>query len=297
MFRRTGKTGRGSGPVADPAVKGKRSTPSPHDEPSPTWASSSPGRTVPPRTGFLDSLLTTGPVFSGRMHGYDRFEVDTYVARAESELGAARREAEHLLARYGACAAELEISRRLLAEAPAKGRDVMPVSDRVRDILRLAADEASSVVDSAADEAQQIVAEARAEADERLRKAHQLKELAAATADEMRGVAQRERAEAGALLEHARAEADDLVGGARAERDRLAAEAARARDDLAAIRAEVEDLRRQRDEARTMLRRLTEQIEAALALATAGPSERFLLVGNTVVDQPVPASPGVSVPS
>jgi chromosome segregation ATPase len=88
-----------------------------------------------------------------------------------------------------------------------------------------------------------------------------------------------------------------MVGSATAERNRLAAEAAAAREQLTALRAEVEDVRRQRDDARSVLRRLTEQIEAALALATAGPSERFLLVGNTVVDQPVESSRGVSVPS
>jgi cell division septum initiation protein DivIVA len=244
---------------------------------------------VLPRAG-LDGLLSTAPVFSARLRGYDPFEVDEYVAWAEGEVAAARREAEHVLARYGACAAELEISRRLLAQNP-KGRDVSTVSDRVRDILRLAADEASTMVEAAGEEAEQILAEARLEADARLRKARQVKEMAAATADEMRDLAQRDRADAAALREQARAEADELVGGAVAERDRLAAEAAEARDQLAAVQAELEDLRRQRDDARASLRRLTDQIEAALALATAGPSEQFLVVGNTVQSVPVASVP------
>jgi hypothetical protein len=88
-----------------------------------------------------------------------------------------------------------------------------------------------------------------------------------------------------------------MVGDATAERDRLAAEAAQAREQLTAVRAEAEDVRRQRDDALAALRRLTEQIEAALALASPGPSERFLLVGNSVVDQPVQSAPGVPVPS
>jgi cell division septum initiation protein DivIVA len=276
------------------AARGASSDTAPDPAPS---AETSPGTpVVPSRTGGLDSLLTTGPVFSARLHGYDRLEVDNYVAWAESELVTALRETEHLLARYGACAAELEISRRLLAQTP-KGRDFSQVSDRVRDILRLAADEATSVVASATEKAEQIVAGARLEADERLRTAHRVKEAAAATADEMRELAERDRAEAAALLERSRAEAESMVSHATAERDRLAAEAAQTREQLTALRAETEDVRRHRDDALAALRRLTEQVEAALALASPGPSERFLLVGNSVVDEPVRSAPGMPVPS
>ncbi|MFP5370744.1 MAG: hypothetical protein ACLGI3_08355 [Actinomycetes bacterium] len=248
------------------------------------------------RPDGLDSLLTTGPVFPVRVHGYDRLLVDNYVASAEAELAAARGEAEHLQARYGACAAELEKTRHLLAEIP-RGRDVSPVTDRVRDILRLAADEASSMVESAGEEATRILAEARAEADERLRKAHEIKEVAAATAEEMHALAARERAEAAGLLERARTEAAEMIGNATAERDRVAAESAEAREMLTALRAEAEDLRRRQDDARAVLLRLTEQIEAALALASAGPSERFLLVGNTVADHSAPTGARVTVAS
>ena len=294
MFRRVQLTRPASEGMADAARGASSGTPAPDPAPS---AATSPGTpVVPSRTGDLDSLLTTGPIFHARLHGYDRLEVDNYVAWAESELATALRETEHLLAKYGACAAELEISRRLLAQTP-KGRDLSQVSDRVRDILRLAADEATSVVACATEEAEQILVAARMEADERLQKAHQVKEAAAATADEMRELAERDRAEAAALLERSRAEAERMVGDATAERDRLAAEATEAREQLTAVRAEAEDVRRQRDDAVAALRRLTEQIEAALALASPGPSERFLLVGNGVVDQSVESAPGVPVPS
>lgn len=253
-------------------------------------------RSRPRGSGDLDTLREPRPAFRAALRGYDRLQVDNYVAWAESELAAARGEAEHLLTRYGACAAELETARRLLAEVP-RVRDVSPVTDRVRDILRLAADEASSMVESAGEEAAQVLAEARAEADERLRKAHEVTEVATATADEMRAAAARERAEAAGLLERARAEAADLVGVATAERDRLAAESAEAREQLTALRAEAEDLRRRRDDARSVLLRLTEQIEAALALTSAGPTERYLLVGNTVAEEPAPTGPRVTVAS
>ena len=293
MFRRTETTRPGSqAAVGGDVVPGA---------PSPDRAiqAEPPAEAGPAATGRpngLDSLLTTGPVFPVRMHGYDRLHVDNYVAWAESELAMARSEAEHLLARYGAAAAELENSRRLPAEAP-RGRDVSPVTDRVRDILRLAADEASSMVEYAKEEAAQILAEARAEADGRLRQAQQIEEGAAATADEMRALAARERAEATGLLQRARAEAADLIGSATVERDRLAAESAGIREQVTVLRAEAEDMCRRRDDAHTVLLRLTEQIEAALALASAGPSERYLMVGNTVAEHPAQASRGVAVPS
>ena len=58
-------------------------------------------------------------------------------------------EVDHLLSRYGAAAAELEISRRLLAEA-SRGREVFPVSRRVEEMLRLAADEAAAMTEAGA---------------------------------------------------------------------------------------------------------------------------------------------------
>src|SRR3712207_3536448 len=67
--------------------------------------------------GGLDALLNTRPCFRGALRGYDRLQVDNYVAWAESELGTLRRRTDHLLAGFGAAQAELEISRRLLAQS------------------------------------------------------------------------------------------------------------------------------------------------------------------------------------
>jgi len=228
----------------------------------------------PPRpnyTGDLDELLGLRPVFRTRPRGYDRLQVDNYAAWAESELAGARRELEHLLTRFGACSAELEISRRLLAEAP-RGREVFPISDRVEEMLRLASDEAAAMVEAGAEEGDRITAEARLEADARLRKAHEIKEMAVAAADELREQARRERADAGALLEGAREEVEEIRRAAVVERERLDVEAAERRQradraamsHLLAVQEQVDGLRRQRDEARQSLRRLTDQIGQAL---------------------------------
>ncbi|MGY1724446.1 DivIVA domain-containing protein [Blastococcus sp. SYSU DS0533] len=293
-----------------------------------------PDGAVPPvqrPTGGLEVLLDHGPSFRGSVRGYDRVQVDNYVAWAENELAAAQREREHLLDRVVACGTELEISRRLLAEQPV-GRERPAVSARVGEVLRLAEDQAAQVLDAAEAEAAQLRADARLEADARLRKAHEIKELAIDVADQLRVNAQRDRAEGAAALERAQAEAAELLRAAGAERDRLAAEAAAERDRLAAeaaaerdrlateaaaerdrlaaeaaaereraaeqahgeraaadeaaaahlatVRAEVEDLCRQRDQARESLRCLTDRIGEALQAVGVPPAEELALLGS-----------------
>jgi cell division septum initiation protein DivIVA len=242
-----------------------------------------PGRSVahPNLTGDLDELLGHRPVFRTRVNGYDRLQVDNYAAWAEAELSTLRREVDHLLARFGESSAELEISRRLLADAP-RNRDVFPVSDRVQEMLQLAADEAEAVREAGAQDGERILAEARAEADARLRKAHEIKEMAVGAADELQVQARRLRAEANGYLEQARQQAAEVLREAAAERDRLGAEALRERDRvvaaaevrLAQMQAEVDDLRRQRDQTRQSLRGLTDRIgEALQAVAATGDDE------------------------
>jgi cell division septum initiation protein DivIVA len=240
------------------------------------------GASKPNFTGDLDELLGLRPVFRSRPRGYDRLQVDNYAAWAESELATARRQIDHLLSRFGACSAELEISRRMLAEAP-RGREVYPVSERVEEMMRLASEEAAALTEAGAREAEQILAEARTEADARLRKAHEIKEMAVVSADELLEHARRERAVAAEQVEQARAEAADILRAAALERQRLDDEAAEARrrlDDeaaqarqradraatehLLAVQQQVDDVRRQRDEARQSLRRLTDQIGQAI---------------------------------
>jgi colicin import membrane protein len=268
------------------------------------------GPVAPPTrpAGALEALLDHGPAFRGSVRGYDRVQVDNYVAWAENELAAAQREREHLLDRVVACGTELEISRRLIAEQPV-GRGPA-VSARVGEVLRLAEDQAAQVLDAAEAEAAQLRADARLEADARLRKAHEIKELAIEVADQLRVSAQRNRAEGVAALEEAQAEAEELLRAAAAERDRLAAAAAAERDrlaaeaaaeleraaeqarrdraaaddaagaHLAALRTEVEDLWRQRDQARESLRCLTDRIGAALQAVGVPPAEELALLGG-----------------
>jgi cell division septum initiation protein DivIVA len=233
-----------------------------------------------PVTGDLDALLSTEPCFRGALRGYDRSQVDNYVAWAEAEMVAMRRQTDQLLMRHGAALVQLEAVRRRLVRS-SRGRDLSSASDRVQEMLRLAAEEASRIAAAGAEEAKQILAEARLEADARLRKAREIKQAAIAAADQLREQARTERAEAAGVLERARRQAQELLHDASAERDRLTAEAADARARLAAVQGEVDDLRRQRDEARHLLCRLTDQLGEAIDAVTAVvPNERVVFDNN-----------------
>jgi cell division septum initiation protein DivIVA len=222
----------------------------------------------PDRAGALDGLLTNAPVFRTAVRGYDRLEVDNYVAWAESEILSARRETDDLMTRYGQACAELEISRRLLAQSPG-GQEMTFVSERMGRMLQMAADEASEITASAAADADRIVAEARADADARLRKAHEIKQVAIAAGDRFRQEAEELRAAAEAELERARQQAEQYLREAAAQvrREAQAATAA-AQAQVAALQDEVQELRRRRDQARDHLRRLNDQIGEALDALT-----------------------------
>jgi hypothetical protein len=204
-----------------------------------------------PEAGVLDQLLDRRPMFRRRHRGYDRFQVDNYVAWAEAELDAVRRQCDYLLSRYGACTAELEIVRR----TPRTPRPSVtgPVSARLGEMLRVASEEAEAITSAGIDEAERIVTDARLEAEARLGKVTAIREAALAAGEELRA--------------RARREADELLRGAAAQRDAAAADAAA---ELSAVRAEVEDLRRQRDESRQSLQRLTAQIGQALQVVATG---------------------------
>jgi cell division septum initiation protein DivIVA len=227
----------------------------------------------PDVAGALDGLLSTAPCFRTAVRGYDRVQVDNYVAWAETEIASARRETDDLMSRYGHASAELEISRRLLTQSPG-GQEMTFVSERMGRMLQMAADEASEITGSAAADADRIQAEARADADARLRKAHEIKQMAVRTADQIREDADRLHAEAAAELERAREQAAQYLRDAAAQvwREQQAAAAA-ASAQVAQLQEEVQELRWRREQAQDHLRRLIDQVGEALdALAGNQPS-------------------------
>ncbi|PWW23861.1 DivIVA protein [Geodermatophilus normandii] len=223
----------------------------------------------PPASGRpsgLDGLLGTGPVFTGAVRGYDRTQVDDYVSWAETEMLVLRRENDHLLSRYAAASTEVQNARRRLAQL-VRERQSLPGPEDALALVRRAEQEAAALTAAAEEEAARVRAEARTEAAARLSGVAEMREA-------VRALREQTRSEAAAVLEAARREAAELGRAAAAERDRLDREAAEARaraDDEARERrrlaeAELQPLRDERDEARDWLRRLTGQIDQALAV-------------------------------
>jgi colicin import membrane protein len=279
---------------------------------APEYPPAVPGGPVPPRRpnlqGDLGSVLEFLPEFRPAVRGYERSQVDSYVAWAERELRAARRSADEMAARFASSSAQLERVQEELARSEI-GRSARQVSDRMARLLDVAAEEAEQITAAAAAEGEQVVAEAREYAAAMLRHAREVEE--AAVADEER--AARSRAEADAALQAVRGEAAEIRAAAAAERDRLAAdaeaerarldresaarraeaeekarrqreqEAAAAAEGVASARREVEELQRRRDQVAESLRLLTERIgEALQTLAEGLPLES----PNIVAPQP-----------
>src|SRR5689334_22707193 len=208
--------------------------------------------------GGLDGLLSASPCFRPSLRGYDRLQVDNYVGWAETELAVARRQVDDLLGRLGACAAELESARRA---AVALDRTGLPVP--IVDLLRRAADEARQVSDAAVRGARQTTDAAT----------EQARRTTAAANEEARRVTEAAAVEAEQILAEARLEAAARLSKADAI---IEAATAAATERLAAAEREVQEVRRQRDEARESLRRLTSSIGQAL--------QGVVFVGNGVVD-------------
>jgi colicin import membrane protein len=160
------------------------------------------GRSAAP--GGLDGLLGPAPTFTGALRGYDRMQVDNYVAWAEEEIALARRESEHLLSRYAACSGDLQGARRRLTQM---ARDRTAAERRSEQVLARAAAEAQAIIAAALEEAERIGAEARVEAQARLDKVDAIRSTAVTERDIARIEARGLRAEAAAVLAAARNQA------------------------------------------------------------------------------------------
>jgi chromosome segregation ATPase len=246
-----------------------------------------PGRLAPRRTrqphlsGDLPTILDSGPAFAGAMRGYDRLQVDNYVAWAESELRAAQRVTTELVARLAANEGELHRARQLMAQS-AEDRDLVRLSDRVADLLRMAVQEAAVSAEATAadaERAEDVVASARQEAEVIIRRARRLEARAAARLQ----AAERRIAEAQAAEEETRTAVQAMLQEAAEEQERLEA-AATAR--LTQAEQELHQLQQLRHRARQFLRQLTCQVDATLAVLGDEPTTEFSFTGNRAATPP-----------
>jgi len=233
-------------------------------DPGPLLPMETVERTRPNVAGDLDTVLGSAPMFRRSIAGYDRFEVQSYVQWAETELATADREREHLLARQLETRAALDEARELLGHS-AGGGEFLQLSRSIGTLLATAADEADA-----------LRAEAAAERRAAASSAEQTIDVARSRAAELAAQAERTlteaRAAAGALLEQARqtrvaadetgirarAEAEQRLEGVAALERRAAEEADRLREEAAT-------------EAATALLHARQEV---VALLTAGREER-----------------------
>ena len=249
----------------------------------------------PHLSGDLPTMLDSSLAFATALRGYDRLQVDNYVAWTESELYAAQRITDELVSRLAASEANLQRARQLLAQSE-QHQDLSRLFDRVSDLLALAAQEAAtSATATAADAAQadDIIAHARDEADVIIRRARQFEAHAAAREQ----AAERRHNEAQMAEEQTRNRVRAMVQEAAEERDRLEAAAA-AR--LIQAEQQLHELQHRQHRARQFLRRLTCEVDAALATLSDEPPTEFSFRANHAGGPPdasIPDPPPANLPT
>jgi len=173
------------------------------------------------------------PSFDTSMRGYDRKQVDEYVERLESELAEARIGRDAALTTSADRAAQLASAQahiESLKQSAARGPSLTSgnVSDRIRDMLALASEEAAQTRRAAEMEAERVLGEARADAE-------RLRAESAAEVQRLTAAASQRSAEADQKLAHAR--------------NHAAAEIAAAAAEIAGLRAAADSERAQLDDA------------------------------------------------
>jgi cell division septum initiation protein DivIVA len=192
-------------------------------------------------TDLIPLLGENDPQFDLVLRGYDRRQVEEYVARAEADLAdlqAAKDAAQATSADRAAQLANREAHIESLKRQAIKSTEhVSPanVSDRIRDMLQLATDEAAQTRRSAEEEAERVLRSARADAE-------RVRADAAAEQQRLTAAASQRSAEADQKLAQARVQATAEIESARAEIKRFAdaADADRAAKDKAASEARTE---------------------------------------------------------
>jgi cell division septum initiation protein DivIVA len=205
------------------------------------------------------------PAFATALRGYERNQVDDYLAQRDKELAGLRAEAADLRAERDRAVAEAENTGKELREARAKSAHLEPAAKedsfgfRAEKLLRIAEQEAAEIRSSASRESASIIEKARTEAEGHRHEVEQTLITRASLLEQQaakRSAALQEREQQIAdQLAAAREQAEQLQDNARRVADRLREESEEAAE-LTRQRAEV-DARRRLDEATKEISRLS----------------------------------------
>lgn len=205
--------------------------------------------------------------------GYDRGQVDTYRARIESDLNTTRTGYERAVRAHAEVAERLRVAQADLARLRSQLSDSpSALSERLREILDLAGQDAhqtrleaeadaDQIRARASNDAQSIVKQARRTAEEIVNETRTEQQRVRAEAEELRVSTRRELDETLAEAQRQREKADTEATARRNAADREARER-RERDDadaatrLTEVNRQVAELSRHRDDAHATLARL-----------------------------------------
>jgi chromosome segregation ATPase len=238
-----------------------------------------------------------GPEFQVAWRGYDRRQVETYRGRLEAEVASAREAHDRLVRAHAQATERLRAAQADIVRLRAQLTDSpSALSERLREILHLAAEDAAQTRSDAQTDADRIRAEAQTDADDiraratndaqavtrQARKnAERIVSEASAERDRVKVEVEQQREAARKEHEQARAEADQARERADAEaatrrqaadrqaRERREQADAQATARLADLNKQLAALTQKRDEALAVLARLHEAVTKTLDVSTA----------------------------
>lgn len=230
-----------------------------HNIPNPPAGGPAPGTAD---TGEMPLTSREGSVFDVVLRGYDRQQVEERLAQWAQALTGAERQRDAALAALQQ--ARAQAARNSVADQ---------LSDRLREILRLAEDEADAIREQARQEVSGAVGQAREQA-EQLRAAarREVDQASEQAREQAELIVGRAHAEAEHLLAQAKAEAEDVAAdtarvraeGRREHEQALSAQRAEQAAERQQLEAEIAELERRRDQVRTDVARLRDALAASV---------------------------------
>lgn len=176
----------------------------------------------------------SGPEFAVALRGYERTQVDEYIARLSEWLNEWKERAAAAEAEVVARGQQLEAAKKRLARLDEQAFTSTPAS------IEALGDRVGVILQTAFDAAESLKAEARGEIDALRREAEAAREAAVRGAtNQTEDLLARARGEAERILNAAQVEAERLVHDARATREAMGGEIEEMRAQRGAILAEV----------------------------------------------------------
>ena len=236
----------------------------------------------------LTTVISADSGFRISWRGYDRGQIDRYRSRVETDLANTRIGYQRAVRAQGRLSDQLRAREADLARLRGQlTNSPSALSERLREILQLAEQDAEETRASAQAEAGQTQADARAEADqvradaeevvkqaqeaaaEILSRAHAEQQKSRADFEHEQAIVRRQLAEATTEAEQARQHADAEAAARRDQADRLTAERREQADAAAAERLretseQLAELTRQRGDVIASLRRLRDELATIL---------------------------------